>query len=162
MTHSPSCPLSISNTSSPPPPCPHPFWLLHRPCCCAATSSRSLDMPPPPLDALPPVVYFSSRLPLICWLVVMLHLIALPPPCITFHCTAASCVHPLPPAFICTGWLSHHISSLCLHLPSSCQHHRLSTRRRLTLRRQLQLPFAFCSPGLVAVLPHAAPLPHIC
>jgi hypothetical protein len=68
------------------PPVCHLFasGLLCCSCCCADASFRSLDMPPPLCDAPPPLVLFSSRLPLLCWLVVMSHLIALPPPCINF------------------------------------------------------------------------------
>jgi hypothetical protein len=71
VAHFPSCPFSIPKISSPPPPCPHPCWLSRCPCCHAITSSCSLDAPPLPCDALPPVVPFSSRLPLVCQLVVM-------------------------------------------------------------------------------------------
>jgi hypothetical protein len=130
MAHFPSFPRSIPKISSPPPPCPHPCWLLCHLCCCATTSSQSLDALPPPHNAPPPVNPFSSWLPLVCRLVVMSHLIVLPPG-IIFCCAVASHVHPLPPAFICTGWLLHCILSCCLCLLSSCHHPHLSTRCHL-------------------------------
>jgi hypothetical protein len=154
VAHSPSCPLSIPVISSPPPPCHHPCGLLRPPCCCAAISSRSLDLLPPPCNTPLPVVYFSSWLPLFCRLVVMSHIIALPPPCITFCCAAASCVHPLPPAFICTCWLPRCISSRCLCPLSSRQHCRLLTHCHLASNRRLLLLFASRFPRLVAALPH--------
>jgi hypothetical protein len=95
-------------------------WLLHCPCCCAATPSHPLSMPPLPCNAPLPLVHFSSLLPLLCRLVVMFNLFALPPPCITFLCTTASFIHPWPPAFICIGWLLLCISSRCLCFLSSC------------------------------------------
>ena len=63
------------------------------------------------------------------------------------------------PTFICTGWLLHRILLHCFRLPSSCQHHRLSTHHHLTSCRQLHLPFVSCLPGLVATLPL---LWHLC
>jgi hypothetical protein len=122
VAHFPSCPLSIPEISSPTPPCPHPCWLSQRPYCCAATFSCSLNALPWPCDALPPIVHFSSQLPLIHQVVIMSDLIALPQPCVTFCCAAASRVHPLPLTFIYTGWLLHQILSCCLQLPSSHQH----------------------------------------
>ncbi len=77
--------------------------------------------------------------------------------CVTFCRAASSHVHPLPPAFICTRWLLHCISSRCLCLLSSHQHPRLLTCCHLTSPICLS-----CSPQLVAVLPHVAPPPHIC
>jgi hypothetical protein len=106
-------------------------------------------------------VHFSSRLPLVHLLVVMLHLIVLPPPCIRFCPAATSRVHSQPTAFICTGWLLHHILLRYLPPPSTCQHRCLSTRCCLTLCGQLHIPFASCLPQLVAVLPLVALPPHI-
>jgi hypothetical protein len=69
-------------------------WLLCCPCCCATASSCSLVRLPPPRDAPPHLVHFSSRLPLDCWLVVMLHLVVPPPPPATFRHAATLRVHP--------------------------------------------------------------------
>jgi hypothetical protein len=135
--------------------------MLCCPCCRAAASSWSLDAPPPPWDAPPSDVHYSSWLPLVCWLVVMSHLFTTPPPCVTFCLAAASRVHLQPPTFIRTGWLLHRISSRCLRLPSSRQHHRLLMPRHLMLPRRLHLLFTSCLPRLVAVLPLVAPPPHI-
>jgi hypothetical protein len=66
VAHFPSCPLSIPEISSPPPPCPHLCWLSHCPCCRAANSSHSLDAPPLPCDALLPVVHFYTATILLC------------------------------------------------------------------------------------------------
>jgi hypothetical protein len=53
-------------------------WLSHCPCCRTTTTSCSLDAPPPSCNAQLPLIHFSSRLPLVCRLVVMLH--------ISLHC----------------------------------------------------------------------------
>ncbi len=70
-----------------------------------------------------------------------------------------SILNPLPSS--ATGWLLRCILVRCLYLPSSCQHLRLSTRRRLTSRRQLHLLYASRFPRLVVALPRVAPLLHI-
>jgi hypothetical protein len=62
-------------------------WLSCCPFWCIAASSCSIN-------ALPPLVHFSSWLPLVCRLVVMLHLVAPPLPCVTFCHAATSPVHP--------------------------------------------------------------------
>jgi hypothetical protein len=84
----------LSADASPPVCLLFASWLSRCPCCCAAASSRSLDAPPPPRDAPPPLVHYSSRSPLVCGLVIMSHLVALPPPCVSFRRAAASRVHP--------------------------------------------------------------------
>jgi hypothetical protein len=56
----------------------------------------------------------------------------MPPPHLTFCCATTLRVHPLPLAFICTGWLLRHILSCCLRLTSSRQHRCLSTCRCIT------------------------------
>ena len=84
-----------------------------------ASTSRSLDSPPSlnvqpqPIDAPAPLFCWrlSSRLPLLCRLVVVSPLVMLPPPHVTFRRAAASQVHPRPPLFIRASWSSHHISS---------------------------------------------------
>ncbi len=119
--------------SDAPTPCPHPCWLLRHPCYCTAATSHSLNEQPLPRDAPPPVVHFSSLLPLVFWLVVMLNLVAPPPPCVTFCRATISHVHPLPPAFTRTGWFLHCISLRCICLLPSHQHRCLSTHCCLTL-----------------------------
>ena len=80
-----------------------------------------------------PLFPFTS----VCCPVVVTPLVAPPLPCITFRCTAASCVYPQPPLFVCNSWLLHRISPhrLCLSI---------SMRDRLTccLLRQLCLTSA--------------------
>ncbi len=110
-------------------------WLSRCPCCLATAYSCSLNAPPPPHNVPPPLVDFSTRSPLICWLVVTSHLVAPPPPHVIFFCKAASCVHPRPPSFICISWLLCCILLRCLCLPSSCQHRCLLMRHRLTSPR---------------------------
>ena len=78
-----------------------------------------LTLPPPQPLPMAPLFPFVSA----CWLVVASPLVAPPPPCITIHCTATSRLHPLPPLFVCTGWLSRQI---LLH------YLRFSTHLRLT------------------------------
>jgi hypothetical protein len=124
-------------------------WLLCCSCCCATASSCPLDAPALPHNMPPPLVHFSSRLPLI-----------LSCPILLPHLHLASFFIAQPPHvsildFICIGRLLHCILSCCPRLPSSCQHHRL------LMRRQLQLLFPSCFPQLVAALPLVASPPHI-
>ena len=109
-----------------------------------------LTLPPPQPLPMAPLFPFVSA----CWLVVASPLVAPPPPCITIHCTATSCLHPLPPLFVHNVWLSGQNLSHCLHF---------TTRLRLTycLVRHLCLTSAslpslappFLSPPLSTLRP---------
>ena len=78
-----------------------------------------------PVNTPPSLVCWclASRLPLNLWLVVALHIAMPPPPCVTFHHAAASCVHPQNPLFVPASWLSVSIAVTLLSqqpLPLRC------------------------------------------
>jgi hypothetical protein len=131
----------LSANASPPIGLLFASWLSCHPCCRAAAASCPLDMPPPPL------VLSTHRL---CLETSRRHLSAGTSPlvCVSFAGWFSHIIllrHRLKcpsstPAFIHTGWLLHLILPRCFRLPSSCQHHRLLMRWRLTSHLPLVCP----------------------
>ena len=108
-------------------------WLLCHPCCCAAAASRPLDMPPLSLILLTRHLRLKTSHLRLATCRCLLSAGTSPLVCLSFAC-----------------WLSHHISSRCFCLLSSCQHRHLLMRWQLTSHSPL-VCLSFASTGCLCV-----------